>query len=129
MAFDSKDFDDFWNIESLVPKKKKQLTPFATRPATATVEISGDTEQVDKARTSLTAQRGMRTTEDESYVPDGHGLISRVTVKHLRDRYDFYENFRRAALLYFDCRGERCDFVPFYSYMPQYSQLSLEQRS
>ena len=129
MAFDSKDFDNFWNIESLVPKKKKQLTPFATRPSTATVEIDGDAEQVDKARTSLTAQRGMRATEDESYVPDGHGLISRVTVKHLRDRYDFYENFRRAALLYFDCRGERCDFVPFYSYMPQYSQLSLEQRS
>ena len=129
MAFDSKDFDDFWNIESLVPKKKKQLTPFATRPATATVEVDGDAPQKNEGRTSLTLQRGIRATEDESYVPDGCGLISRVTIKHLRDRYDFYENFRRAALLYFDCKGERCDFVPFYSYLPQYSQLSFEQRS
>ena len=103
MAFDSKEFDDFWNIESLVPKKKKQLPPFATRPAAATVEIDGDEQEKNKARTTLTLQRGIRTTEDESYVPDEHGLISRVTVKHLRDRYDFYENFRRAALLYFDC--------------------------
>jgi len=70
----------------------------------------------------------MRPTDDETYVPEGYGLIRRVTVRRLRDRYDFYDNFRRAALLYFDCRGENCDFVPFYSYLPQYSQLSLEQR-
>ena len=129
MAFDSKDFDDFWNIESLVPKKKKQMSPFATRPAIATVEIGGDAPKENNTRTSLTGQTGMRITEDESYIPEGGVLISRVTIKHLRDRYDFYENFRRAALLYFDCKGERCDFVPFYSYLPQYSQLSLEQRS
>ena len=129
LAFDSKDFDDFWNIESLVPKKKKQAHPYATGPHTTVVELEGEKPQDAKERTSLTGLGGMRATEDETYVPEGCGLIRRVTVRHLRDRYDFYENFRRAALLYFDCKGERCDFVPFYSYLPQYTQLSLEQRS
>lgn len=129
MAFDSKDFDDFWNIESLVPKKKKQPAPFATRPHTTAVELDGEEPRDVKERTALTGLGGMRATEDETYVPEGCGLIRRVTVRHLRDRYDFYENFRRAAILYFDCKGERCDFVPFYSYLPQYSQLSLDQRS
>ncbi len=128
MEFDSKDFDDFWDIESLVPKKKKQTVPFATRLHTATIELDGDRTTDGKERTVLTELGGMRATENETYVPEGYGLIRRVTVRHLRDRYDFYENFRRAALLYFDCKGERCDFVPFYSYLPQYSQLSLEQR-
>ena len=129
VAFDSKDFDDFWNIESLVPKKKKQTYPFATGPHTTVVELDGEKPQDAKERTTLTELGGMRATEDDTYVPEGCGLIRRVTVRHLRDRYDFYENFRRAALLYFDCKGESCDFVPFYSYLPQYSQLSLEQRS
>lgn len=129
MAFDSKDFDDFWDIESLMPKKKKRPASFATAPATTTVEVGGDAKLSATERTSLSMMRGMRETEDESYSPEGYGLINRVTIRRLRDRYDFYENFRRAALLYFDAKGARCDFVQYYSYMPQYSQLSSEQKS
>ena len=128
MAFDSRDMDDFWNIDMLIPKKKKKLSPFATGPVTAGYEISGEATRDDSAERKLTLVRGVGEEERESYAPDGYGLIRRITVTRLGDRYDFYESFRRAALLYFDRGGARCDFAPFYSYMPQYSQLSFEQR-
>ena len=57
------------------------------------------------------------------------GLIKRVTVKRRVDKYDFYESFRKAALLYYDYYTDKCDFAEFYSYMPQYSQLKDAQRS
>lgn len=129
MAFDSKDMDDFWNIDMLIPKKKKQLSSFSASPVTVSHTVEGKDAPIREDRTRLTATVGMRSTADESYVPEGYGLIRRVTVKRYTDRYDFYDNFRKAALLYFDHKGEKCDFVPFYSYMPQYSQLSIEQKN
>ena len=127
MPFDSGDMDDFWNIEMLIPKKKKKLSPFATREATASCNV-GEPAPAESTRTKLTCLGGSREASSESYAPEGYGLIRRVVISRLLDRYDFYDTFRRAAELYFDRRGERCDFAPFYSYMPQYSQLSTEQR-
>ena len=127
MPFDSVDMDDFWNIDMLVPKKKKKLAPFATQQITSEVVVD-DTPSEDASRTRLSFSDERREFSSDSYVLDGYGLIRRVTVTRLLDRYDFYDSFRRAAELYFDKRGERCDFVKFYSYMPQYSQLTAEQR-
>lgn len=128
MPFDSGDMDDFWNVDMLIPKKKKQLSPFATRDMTTLCKI-GDEEKPkqDSSRTALSFDHSVG--ESESYAPDGYGLVRRVTITRMLDKYDFYDNFRKAAELCFDRRGERCDFAPFYSYMPQYSQLSAEQRN
>ncbi len=128
MAFDSRDNDDFWDIEALIPKKKKRLSPFASGGFTSTHKIVGDGGKDTSERTRLTLTEIGEETE-ESYAPEGYGLIRRVTIKRLPDRYDFYDSFRRAALLYFDAKGEPCDFVSFYSFMPQYIQLTLEQRA
>ena len=56
-------------------------------------------------------------------------MIKRVTIKRAIDKYDFYGNFRKAALIYFDYKVSKCEFLPFYSYMPQYSQLNPQQKS
>ena len=127
MPFDSVDMDDFWNIDMLVPKKKKKLSPFATQEITSEV-VTGDAPAPDTSRTKLSFTDVRGESSSDSYAPEGYGLIRRVTVTRLLDRYDFYDSFRRAAELYFDRRGERCDFATFYSYMPQYSQLTAEQR-
>ena len=41
MAFDSKDMDDFWNIDMLIPKKKKQLSSFSASPVTVSHTVDG----------------------------------------------------------------------------------------
>lgn len=72
--------------------------------------------------------RGVRTSESEVYYPEG-GLIKSVTVHHFIDKYDFYDNFRKSAEIFFDYRTQKCEFAQFYSYMPQYSQLTREQKN
>ena len=140
--------DDFWDIEKLIPSRAgKRMSPFATRPETVAYDVPGDVSSEREAEASseadscssrvrsaeerrLTVQPASRTEgESHTYYPENMGLIKKVTVKRLIDKYDFYESFRRSALLYFDCPASKCDFAQFYSYMPQYAHLTPSQRS
>ena len=125
--------DDFWDIDKLVPKKKTVLNQFATKPHTALYELpeKNDTEG-DGAHRRLTPERSVSDSsfvDEESYVPDWNPLIKKVSIKRSNDKYDFYGNFRKAALLYYDYKTNKCDYTPFFSYMPQYSQMSTEQKN
>ena len=131
--------DDFWDLDKLMPKKKgATLSPFVTKPTvrdysadvpkTASDEsVKADTRAEDR-KLNLDGMRGFADTEDRVYYPE-NTLVKSITVKKYREKYDFYDNFRKAALLYHDCPGEKCDFAQFYSYMPQYSQLNKAQKS
>ncbi len=131
--------DDFWDLDKLMPKKKSAtLSPFVTKPAVR--DYSADVpksvlgksnerdNRAEERKLNLDGMRGFAETEDRVYYPE-NTLIKSITVKKYREKYDFYDNFRKAAILYHDCPGEKCDFAQFYSYMPQYSQLSKAQKS
>lgn len=62
-----------------------------------------------------------------SYSPKTNPLIKEVTVKLWPSRYSFYEQFHRDAVKYFSIQGKECPHVPFFSFTPQYSQLSHSQ--
>ncbi len=130
----SNEKDDFWNIEKLVPKKKSSLSFFVSQNPTRdyTVPVS-DGEDAAKTsaenKLSFSENAGFRTSEEEIYYPEGNGFIKRVKVIRLIDKYDFYDNFRKSALIYFDYKTDKCDFVQFYSYMPQYSQMNQNQKN
>ena len=141
MSFDNRndEKDGFWDIEKLIPKKKTAtLSPFATKPAVKdyVAELSqpsnDSVEQAEKRRSEQTLSfAGMKNSElgdERVYYPE-NTLIKSITIKKYKANYDFYDNFRKAALLYFDCPGEKCEFAQFYSYMPQYSQLTKAQKS
>lgn len=64
-----------------------------------------------------------------SYTPKWNPLIKEVTVKLWPARYSFYEQFRHDAERYYSVEGKECPYVPFFSFTPQYSQLSPEQLS
>ncbi len=125
--------DDFWDIDKLVPKKKASLTGFATKPMTSEYTAAPPTSASQSERApeerklSLDTMRGYNETEDVTYKPE-NSLIKSITVKKYKNNYDFYDSFRKAAILYFDCPGSSCPFAQFYSYMPQYSQLTRTQR-
>lgn len=127
------DRDAFWDIERLVPKRSSSLSPFATKETVTTYESPAPrvnmTEPPQRTDADRALNLGAGESESESYTPSGMGLIKRVTIKKFIDKYDFYDSFRRSALLYFDYKTARCDFAQFYSYMPQYSQLTPSQKN
>ena len=125
------DRDSFWDIEKLIPSKKTvKLTTFSTKEKTVEVSTVGVDEGIPKEERRLTLEN-MGATErkaDRTY-EKSRGLIKRVTVKHSPDKYDFHANFVKAALLYYDFKGAPCDFASYYSYMPQYTQLTTAQKN
>ena len=143
--------DGFWDIEKLIPKKKTaSLSPFVTKPTVTDYSIdlpesekAPDTESrpsgelcdsgergkdAAERKLNLEAMKSAEYGEEKVYYPE-NTLIKSITVRKYNEKYDFYDSFRKAALLYFDCPGEKCDFAQFYSYMPQYSQLNKAQKS
>lgn len=125
------EMDKFWDLSRLVPKKK-QARPFSAQITTVEHTVNAERisdENSDKNKLTFTSfKESSEKQPDVSYAPPS-GLIKRVTIKRTLDRFDFYGNFRKAALVYFDFKTKKCDFSQFYSYAPQYSQLTLPQKN
>ena len=137
IAFDD-DRDDFWDIAKLVPKDRPKMNQFSSSPKVKDFVPEEDFTKEDK-RTSPedrkidfslyqrdSESKGER--ESYSYSPEGNSLVKTVTIKPSLDRFDFYDTFRKAALIYYDYKCPKSDFAPFYSYKPQYSQMTAEQK-
>lgn len=62
-----------------------------------------------------------------SYSPKRNPLIENVTVRLWPAKYSFYEQFRTHAIHYFDREGKECEHEPFFSFTPQYIQMSRRQ--
>ena len=131
LVADKNDFDSFWDIEKLIPTKKmNKLSSFSTKEKTVTHSISGteNDSDVNERRLTLTGKTSDNLKPEKVYYPKGK-LIKKVTVTHLPDKFDFHANFKKAAELYFDFVGTECPYAPFYSFMPQYTQLSQPQKN
>ena len=146
------DMDDFWDIARLVPKKREPLRQFSSSPKVKDFSIESDGVKTSEVKIVADGAIGEKTSiktspeerkidfslfesssldkekEPRSYVPVSNSLIKKVTIKPSLDRFDFYDTFRKAALIYYDYKCPRCDFAPFYSYKPQYSQMTPEQK-
>lgn len=145
----SRELDDFWDIESLLPQKQRQQqrpsapsAPHTARRHIDAVEIEVDVprhapEQAVKdaplSRVSPSTQVPSKQEEEkqqaaspEVYRPH-HPLIREVRIHRWRSSFRFYERFCQTAAHLFDHHGTKCDSVPFFSYMPQYDQMNRSQ--
>ena len=129
------EMDIFWDVSKLVPKKKPAVSRFSTSEKTTsfTIDGGGDSRNTPKDERKINFDAfAVNTQESEAtirrYAPRGSRLIKSVTVKPSRDRFDFYDTFRKAALIYYDYKCDKAEFTPFYSYKPQYSQMTNEQK-
>lgn len=61
-----------------------------------------------------------------AYEPSG-GLIKKVSVSKWQTSYRFYERFRSDAHRLWERTASECPHVQFFSYVPQYNQLSYAQ--
>ena len=144
------EIDDFWDIASLLPRKKRQtppaastlpsqkeaekpsssITPEGTYSVSFSDEKEGAADSSDKARRAL-PQADKKTSLLLEYAPKGHPFLKRVRVYEQTSPFHFYHGFREAAAESLSHLGDakEAPFVPFFSYSPQYSQLSPEQRA
>lgn len=134
--FYKRDPDDFWDISDLVPQRPKRSDFTPVSRDTTTVEIR------DTARGGERPYRVEDAVQTERYVTPPvakakekplcvftpkESLLHEVRVYPWGARYDYYEAFRRQARVFLPREGSECPAVEFFSYMPQYSQMSAAQ--
>ncbi len=132
--------DDFWEIERLVPKRTNNY--YTGKPITDTepAEISfgenvntPDSEKIpprehtERIRGSRKAAKEPETLEClYEYKPRNPHFVS-VEIFKWPSHYSFYDKFISDGKKYIGTSVPKCEYVPFFSYMPQYNQLTLSQ--
>lgn len=139
---DNKDkLDDFWNIDSLVPKRRSPAV-FDDKHTEATeIEIPTPDNSAEKVSRSEkipessvikryihphSAESEKKKIPDVEYSPD-NSLIHTVRLYSWSTAYPYYEQFRKAAVFYYNKTVQKASHEPYFSYMPQYSQLNDKQ--
>ncbi len=143
--------DDFWDIDDLIPRRtlprrstapspvEISLEPVESSPSTAgsrpipkreAEAPPSEKERSEPVRHYLQphfAEEEARAKEaDEVYSP-ADSLIETVRIRRRKSGYPYYESFYKDAARLYPVKGEECAQVPFFSYVPQYNQMSRQQ--
>ena len=114
---------------------QSQSTSQSQSPPTATDSTQSTlTSPRDENRRIRELPLKMRAQQNEPkilepylvYEPDS-SIIKRVSVSKWQTRYNFYEKFASDAARLWNRTSGECENVPFFSYIPQYNQLSYTQ--
>ena len=131
------EFDSFWNLASIISEKKKKPKEepqaheeIEEKPQEQIVltEITDDTPPSSRDEGStLTHSHRLGEKLIHSYTPKGASLIKEVRLYKRENKYSFYSSFREDALRYIEYPSQPAEPVPFFSYIPQYSQMTPSQ--
>ncbi len=125
--------DDFWDIDALIPPRR----PVHYQTDTETAEIVIEPNEKETKLTDASPKRYFipphtedevkkERVADEEYVLE-NSLIHTVRIFRPRSSHNYYDGFIRDAERLFAIKGEECQHVPFFSYVPQYVQMTREQ--
>ncbi len=121
--------DSFWDIEKLIPKKK-EVAKADNMPKTPKLSEIRVAEPESHITDSVFTFRSSESPSPASYTYQNlSSLIRKVEVIDWKNSYHYYEFFCKNAIYFLDKRVEKCERVPFFSYVPQYSQMSKAQLS
>ena len=136
----SDSLDDFWDISDLIPKregagyrhrpvKPKEIYLEPREKLSEGKNSDSDTvivRYIDAPVSGNLSQKAESYERTESYAPSA-SLLHEVTLKKRKSEYRFYGEFLEDAVRLLNCGGTPCDYVSFFSYVPQYSQLNERQ--
>ena len=115
------------------PAAQLKIAPQPPKPETDTTTVTFGDNGHDGKRENDSLRipaREMRKTPKaeliDEYEPEG-GLVRRVRIMRWPSRYSFYEQFRFDSKRYAEVTGVECPHVDFFSYTPQYRQMSKAQ--
>ena len=119
--------DGFWNISSLVPERKRSVPRTQnTDTTTVLIDVDGAPEKASEAipeRKDAPAENDSR--REIEYETDG--AVCRVSVSPWPTSYTFYSRFAAQAAALWRKKHAPCDAENFFSYMPQYEQMTTAQ--
>ena len=144
-------YSALFDVSSSVSNEKKYKKPAPSDTGTVEIEIKGDggtggetivfqsserkeaptvgTLSYAKKSARYSSPRSIQRKKGElvrEYENDGR-FINRVSIYEWGGDYGFYEKFLRDARQYKNVKGRPCPPVRFFSYIPQYSQMSRQQ--
>lgn len=140
----ARELDEFWDIEQLLPQKPKtNVPPRPSAPAKHIQAVEIEIAPSNAREVSTVKDAPIQPTftpaprEQASCAPHepdlvyspSHPLLREVRVYRWRSSFRFYERFCATAERMFSLKGQVCDSVPFFSYMPQYDQMNRAQMS
>lgn len=144
--------DDFWDISRMASEKKRPTAPVgASRSHTEAVEIELPQPSTAAPSSSLPPVAAQIFTDDptsvvgvthfvpphkpeeaagetpaDTYVPEG-AFLHRVKIYDWPSGYHYFDQFIKDAEYFAAMRGVEAAREPFFSYFPQYVQLSRRQ--
>ena len=136
--------DDFWDLSAYVREK---ATPsvrakntdatdvFAPSPSRSAhsdakeqrITISKEDTLIQRRIAPESTRKDEQSFSSSTSYTLRESPIHRVTLKKWKCAYHFYDEFLSDALRYQAITGEDAPYVSFFSYVPQYNQLSREQ--
>ncbi len=140
MAERKDELDDFWDIDKLVPKKKvtgdfrahtydthAETVIFTAKEKTSenkfkTIDMRSEDNRLTFARTEKKSR-----VPYEVYSPDTP-FVEEVKIFKRTD-FEYYSDFYNDGIKYLDAVSSDKGDVAFFSYVPQYSQLTDEQKN
>ena len=139
----AEELDRFWDIDTLIPPKRAPHYASDTETAEIVVEAPALPKSGAAKAISIPQPDGDRPMPhfipphtadevrglpqaDEDYTPV-NALIRRVRLYRWKSNYRYYEGFVRDAVRLYPVTGAECPRVPFFSYVPQYTQMSRPQ--
>ena len=147
------ELDDFWSFDDLLPKKKQSTSQGVDYKRAEPVEVSAEPRNETKvgANKTLYSDEPISPRKEENgtgrhyvslsdapstvrrapepvceYAPES-SLIHKVRIYKWESNYNYYERFRMCAEKFIAIEGKPAPHVPFFSYVPQYNQLSRNQ--
>lgn len=133
--------DEFWNISSLVPAKRPNAVfdskhteateivipiPDEAHPASVKSEKIPEGGIIKRYIHPHTHESEKKRVPDDEYRPE-NSLIHAVRLYSWNSVYPYYETFRKDAIFYYNKTSKKVEAESYFSYMPQYSQLSDRQ--
>ena len=138
------ELDRFWEIDSLIPPRRAPHYPHDTEA----VEIESEPPKANAPTGALSESAKIpprsdapkphfippHTPEEQDgrpkptleYAPD-NALVRCVRIYPHKSNFRYYESFVRDAARLYGIKGEECPRVPFFSYVPQYTQMNRAQ--
>lgn len=126
----NENIDAFWDIEDLIPERPKKATFEREFSDVTATEIVLDA-QASSSDVKIPPREigGKRISPKALREYDGSALISHVKIFAWPTVFEFYKKFCKDAARYFSLTHEPCEYVYFFSYMPQYEQMTVSQMS
>ena len=122
--------DDFWDLSDLTPKKHGARGRMPQYKDTDSAEVTFG-EGTEREKYIIPRKKTPYGNEKHSellfeYEPQD-SLILKVKVMKWPSEYSFYDRFLQDARKYYRVKCSESPFVPFFSYLPQYNQMNIDQ--